>query len=69
MFMSNKTADIANRVAGEILGIVVNVEGELERFIMYYILGISSNKQNFLGFVEIFTSVVDRASINVILIC
>ena len=46
--MSNEPIDIANRVTGEILRITVNVEGELERFLMYYILGLSTTKQNFL---------------------
>ncbi|EMR75020.1 hypothetical protein MBGDF03_00509 [Thermoplasmatales archaeon SCGC AB-540-F20] len=46
--MSNEPHDTANRVAGEILRIAVNLEGELEHFLIYYILGSSSNKQNFL---------------------
>ncbi len=41
--------DVANRVAGEILRIAVNVERELDLFLMYYILGLSINKQNFLS--------------------
>ena len=46
--MSKDVVDNANRIAGEILRIAVGLEGELERFIMYYILGSSVNKQNFL---------------------
>ena len=46
--MSNETVDTANRVAGEILRIAVNIEGDLERFLLYYILDFSAKKQNFL---------------------
>jgi len=48
IFMSSELVDNANKIAGEILRIAVNVENDLEHFLMYYILGFSSNKQNFL---------------------
>jgi hypothetical protein len=47
--MTNEPHDTANRVAGEILRIAVNVEHELDLLIMYYILDFKTSKQNFLS--------------------
>lgn len=45
--MVNEPHDTANRVAGEILRISVNLENDIERFLMYCILDFNVKRQNF----------------------